>query len=328
MHTSFAVPAILACVCAHAQEVDIVLARDGDKPLSSNELVVLSKPNEENVAALVKSGYIRVQIDGNTLLLVDPLAPPLKHFHIQRMLLESFGGLGKAVRFGDLSPEAQAAVSQVFHIAKRDGVIHPDMLFGIQADAEYRFKVGDKPSLPYSIRLNQNPDQRHLEFHRSLEAHPYIADKPTEMPKVLPPPPRYSSEIVFSRSLEGRANNVVLYKRCTDEVAKLAEAERVKRDASFAKARKQLEDANPGVDLPDGSVSKSDIQPGVAAQLENQFADAFGVYGYASRDDALTAWRSATLTETGISFMLIFADGPQSPGYENFSQIQFGRTRR
>lgn len=318
--------ASMALTCS-AQEGGLVLVRDGDRPISKDELKALREPDADVVAALIKSGYIRVQIDGATLLLVDPFAPPLRYFHMQRLVLESLGGTGHARRFGDLPADAQAAIAEVFHIGQRDAAIPPDTMFGIRADAQYRFNIGGRP-VPLDLPLKQNTGKGDDAFLNQLAAHPYVADKPAEMPKTPPPPTKKSSEMLFSWSVEGKANNVLLYKKCAEEVAKLAEHEKDLQQIAYAKARKQLEDANPNTILPDGATSKTDIPAGVLQGLERNFVDNYGAFGYGSKEEAAAAWRTSTLTESGISLFLVFAAGPPAPTSRSFGAIQFGSTGR
>lgn len=299
----------------------LVIVRNGGSERSQTEIKALANVGEKEIEALVKSGYIKVQLDAQLLLLVDPMAQPIRDFRVQRLLAETFGEPGKAKRYGDLSPEAKRAVREsLTPTVVPQNELSDDTMVGTMATVQVRMQFGAKrDALSYDI--NQGPNHDRKSFLDSLGAKPMRPSK--QKPEAIEAQARAqgkltSSDLIFSASLNLSGLKPQVYLRCTQKIAELAEDEKKQRDMVYAALVKKLAEANPKLGgLQSNSWDKDSMPPEVANALKDNFVNGWQANGYASRDAASAAWGAGSVTESGVAFFVVVAtsNGSSIPSY-------------
>lgn len=287
----------------------IFVARDGSMPLKQLERDVLENPTAEAVAKLQSAlGYVELSLEGGGKILADPLAPPIGDFRTARILIESFSEIGAAKYFRDLSPEAQRAVrSQLGRMKGLD--FSSDTKIGLGLATIYRFKAQGKQALTLSRDI-PNGTLRETLLRNPMRV---LTDEELKSSgeKTLPPGPP-SCDLEIPSYIRDPAIRLEFYSKCTKALADFAQSERKLRDAALRKALDKLRASDKALDdlLGDGRTADS-LPESLSAALEQQFVSGWRRNGYASEDEARSAWQNGIFT--GMEFGFTLSSGHQFP---------------
>ena len=308
----------VACA-AQAQQISLVIARDGAEPLSEDERSALLNPTEERVAKLVEKGFERVSIDNWGVLLIDAAAPPLRDVRIERLLLTELPLDGKPIRFGSLSPDVQRALQGGYTSAALNFQFSADTLVAFQAMATFNF-TGNGKSHTHSQKL-AGPTYEQIKEMSGKAAPRQSKDK---QEKLGGRTGAARAELVFDRRQTPEAQ-AELYKRCSEEISKILAAELQARQDTLREVLKRLGENH---QIPDHTWTKDSIPSDVLKSLASTNKGSWSALGFESERSAGDWFDSASLGNAYVSFFVAFGDGAAISNGPVTGMCQFGTTRR
>jgi hypothetical protein len=305
----------------------VVVHYDGGRPLPLEAKKVLHEWDEKEAKKLTELGFIQVQADPETVLFVDPTAPPLRDIHTQNVLLRALAP-GQTKRFGDLSPEAQRVVRATLTpsvLPMYD--LSPDSLVGQDAELLVKFSYRGKRYLQWG-HINSGSATR-SDFLTNLKSTPMPQAKMSDeelraAAKEVGGIPSMSMR--FSNNLTLSADTPRVFDVCSKALLRLVDQELAERAEIYRAMISLLETANPELrNHPANSWDMDTLPPTLRDRMRRSFVSGWKIDGFESREAAEAAWDGGRVFESGFSFTIgvcIQSNGSNTPELA-FNQYAF-----
>lgn len=305
----------------------VILVRDGATSLTEVERRLLISPASNDLGELEKLGYVLVQLEGASVLVVDPLAPPIGEMYQTRMLLSAFSS-GETRKLGDAPADLRRAISAIASRFGKPVEFSSGTSFTVSANAVFEFSVAGR-TIQRSVPLQVGNKSRY-DVLLELVRHPAKTSSAAERVPALQADDKWvSCQILISEAWRRSRRAVQLFKMATDAINRIAEDERRKRDAEVNAFVARLLESNPELlGIPNETWSKDMIPKSMAETIEQTFQSSWKALGFTSETEAVRAYNGSRLSGGGISFELSFSVSGMQSSAPIVANIVFGSTTR
>jgi hypothetical protein len=311
----------------HPEDRFVVVHYNAAKPLPMEAKRLLFKWDDEDAKALLALGFKKVDVDAETVMFVDPLAPPLRDLHRQNVLLNALKP-GETKRFGDLSPEEQRVVRDTLTPSVIPAFdIDKDTVIGQEAAFQIDFVSGGKT---YS-------EVRRVEFanggFRGLQ--PRMSAGPAKPSGLTVDQLRAAGKEIggspalamrFDARLTLSAKQPRVFEACSKALVDFAQAEVTARAEAYKRVSDSLDELNPALKAqPANSWDMGTLPAELREGMKRTFVSGWQLGKFESPEAAATAFDAGRVFRSGYCIALgvyLKHPEPNSPEY-GFTQFAF-----